>query len=148
MRGCRYWDLWSSSDGGGRADDADRGCVLGRTRRRGRRISACVWIAEATVDGVAYTARSRHGAPNALARRLVAAGLADRPMVIRYQGLAGTMLRRSFHAAANWTYSEGDQSLRRVRYKERPEGLFSVRGPGQNALHRRRPMAWTSRLPT
>ena len=86
--------------------------------------SACVWIAEATVDGRVYTARSRHGATNELARQLAAAGLADRPMVIRCRGLAGTLSYRSFHAAAKWTYKEGDRPLRRVRYKERPEGVF------------------------
>jgi hypothetical protein len=37
-----------------------------------------------TVEGRTYTARSRHGAANELARQLVAAGLADRPMVIRH----------------------------------------------------------------
>jgi hypothetical protein len=65
--------------------------------------SACVWVAEATVDGRTYTARSRHGAPNEAARRLVAAGIGDRPMAIRYRGLAGTMTWRSLHAAATWT---------------------------------------------
>src|SRR5690349_10908697 len=84
--------------------------------------SACVWIAEATVDGRAYVAYSRHGAPNALARQLVAAGLADRPMVIRYHALEGTMACRSFHAAAMWTFSEGERTLHRVRYREPPEG--------------------------
>jgi hypothetical protein len=49
-------------------------------------------------------------------------------IVVPYQGLAGTVTWRSFHAAANWTCSEGDRPLRRVRYKERPEGLFSVSG--------------------
>jgi hypothetical protein len=39
--------------------------------------SACLWIAEATVDGRVYVARSRHGAPNGLGRQLVDAGLAD-----------------------------------------------------------------------
>jgi hypothetical protein len=96
--------------------------------------SGCVWVAEATIEGRAYVARSRHGAPNALPRQLVAAGLADRPMVIRYQGFAGAMTWRSFHAAANWTYSEGDQPVRRVRYKERPEGLSSVRRTGQKCV--------------
>lgn len=96
--------------------------------------SACVWIAEATVDDRTYVGRSRHGAANALARQLVAAELADRPLVVRYQGLAGTMTWRSFHAAVNWTYSEGDQPLRRVRYRERPEGLFSVSGAEQKCV--------------
>jgi hypothetical protein len=48
-------------------------------------------MAEATVEGRTYTARSRHGPANELARQLVAAGLVDRPMVIRYHGLAGTL---------------------------------------------------------
>jgi hypothetical protein len=96
--------------------------------------SACVWIAEATVDGRTYVAHSRHGAANALARKLAAAELTDRPMVVRYQGLAGTVTWRSFYAAANWTYSEADQPLRRVRYKERPEGLFSVSGTKQKCV--------------
>jgi hypothetical protein len=51
--------------------------------------SAWVWIAEATVEGRTYTALSRHGPANELARQLVAAGLPDRPMVICYLGLAG-----------------------------------------------------------
>jgi hypothetical protein len=51
--------------------------------------SACVWIAEATVEGRIHIARSRHGPANELARQLVAAGLLDRPMVIRCRGLAG-----------------------------------------------------------
>jgi len=55
-------------------------------------------------------------------------------MVIHYRGLAGTMTWRSFHAAATWTYSEGDQPLRRVRYKERPEGLFLGSGSGQKCV--------------
>ena len=96
--------------------------------------SACAWIAEAIVDGRTYTARSRHGAANELTRQLVAAGIIDRPMVIHYRGLAGTMTWRSFHAAATWTYSEGDQPLRRVRYKERPEGLFLGSGSGQKCV--------------
>jgi hypothetical protein len=88
------------------------------------------------VDGRTYTARSRHGAANELARQLVAAGFVDRPMVIHYHGVAGTMTWRSFHAAETWTYSEGDQPLRRVRYKEQAEGLFVRRGDGENAFHR------------
>jgi hypothetical protein len=98
--------------------------------------SACAWVAEAVVDGQTYTARSRHGAPNELARQLVAAGIADRPMVIGYRGRAGTMTWRSFHAAATWTYSEGDQPLRRVRYREQPEGVFLRSGESENAFHR------------
>ena len=96
--------------------------------------SACVWIAEATVEGRTYTARSRHGPANQLARQLVAAGSPDRPMVIRYRGLAGTMTYRSFHAAATWTFSEGERRLRRVRYREPPEGVFLGSGTGQKCV--------------
>src|ERR1700731_57200 len=53
--------------------------------------SASLWIAEATVEGRTYTARSRHGPANQLARQLVAAGFPDRPMVLHYHELAGTM---------------------------------------------------------
>jgi hypothetical protein len=62
-----------------------------------------------TVESRNYTARSRHGPANQLARQLVAAGFPDRPMVIRYRGLAGTMTYRSFHAAATWNFSEGER---------------------------------------
>jgi hypothetical protein len=96
--------------------------------------SACTWVAETMVEGQIYTARTRHGAPNELARQLVAVGLADRPMVIHYRGRVGTMTYRSFHAAATWTYSEGDQPLRRVRYREQPEGVFLGSGTGQKCV--------------
>ncbi|HJZ15004.1 MAG TPA: hypothetical protein VJ251_06090 [Stellaceae bacterium] len=46
--------------------------------------SACVWTAEATVESRIYTARSRHGPANQLARQLVAAGFPDRRRV-RYK---------------------------------------------------------------
>jgi hypothetical protein len=85
---------------------------------------------------VRRTPRSRHCAPNELARQLVDAGIIDRPMVIRYRGLAGTTTWGSFQAAATWTYSEGDQPLCRVRYKEQPEGLFLRSGDAENAFHR------------
>jgi hypothetical protein len=96
--------------------------------------SACVWIAEATVEGRTYTARSRHGPANELARQLVAARLVDRPMIIRYHGLAGTLTYHSFHAAATWTFSEGERTLRRVRYREPPEGVFRGSGTGQKCV--------------
>ena len=71
-------------------------------------------------EGRTYTARSRHGAANALARQLVAAGLADRSMVIRYHGLAGTMIYHSFHTAAismsmAWANSYASRSTADVR---------------------------------
>ena len=96
--------------------------------------SGCVWIAVATVEGGIYTARSRHGVANELARQLVAAGLPDRPIVIRCDGLAGTMTYRSFHAAAMWTFSEGERPLRRVRYRALPDGVFPGSATGQKCV--------------
>ena len=96
--------------------------------------SACVWIAEATVEGRTYTARSRHGPSNELARQLVAARLVDRPLIIRYYGLAGTLTYHSFHSAATWTFSEGERTLRRVRYREPPEGVFLGSGTRQKCV--------------
>ena len=49
-------------------------------------------------------------------------------------GLAGTMTYRSFHAAARWTFSEGERTLRRVRYREPPEGVFLRSGTGQKCV--------------
>jgi hypothetical protein len=69
-----------------------------------------------------------------LARQLVSAGLADRPMVIRHHGLAGTTTYRSFRTAAMWTFGEGERTLRRVRYRQPPEGVFLGSGTGQKCV--------------
>ena len=53
--------------------------------------SGCVWLAECEVGGRRFEARSRHGAANALARELVAAGVADRPLEVHFEGLAGCL---------------------------------------------------------
>jgi hypothetical protein len=60
-----------------------------------------------------------------------------RPMVIRYSGLAGTLTYRSFYAAATWTNSEGERTLRRVRYREPPEGVFLGGGTGRECVQLR-----------
>jgi hypothetical protein len=39
-----------------------------------------IFEAECEIDGRRYSARSRHGAPNELARVLVSAGLPDQPV--------------------------------------------------------------------
>src|SRR5258708_6984114 len=57
----------------------------------------CFWTAECVVDGLTFTAQSRNGASCALARVLVVAGIADRPMIVR--GPAGSFTWASFHAA-------------------------------------------------
>jgi hypothetical protein len=73
-------------------------------------------------------------ATKALARQLVAAGIEDRPMAIRCRGLDGTLSYRSFHTATKQTYEEGDRPLRRVQYRERPEGLFLNSSAGQKCV--------------
>ena len=69
--------------------------------------------------------RLAHRGPNACA---------DRPMVIRHHGLAGTTTYRSFHAAAMWTFCEGERTLRRVRYRKPLEGVFLGSGTGQKCV--------------
>ena len=74
------------------------------------------------IDGIPYSARSRSGASNELARVLVAAGIPDQPIEARDRrsGLKA-LTYRSFHAAAKWTYREGAATLlQRVRYQEFP----------------------------
>jgi hypothetical protein len=51
-----------------------------------------------------------------LARQLVAAGLADRPMAIRYRGLAETMTRRSSRTSRHRDFADPAQDrLRQLR---------------------------------
>ena len=47
------------------------------------------------IDGQSFSARSKHSAPNELARQLVAAGIPDASMEIAYAGLRGTMSYRA-----------------------------------------------------
>ena len=51
--------------------------------------SGCYWLAECTIDGRPYAARSRRGGPHELARLLVSAGTQDQPVIVRSLGLAG-----------------------------------------------------------
>jgi hypothetical protein len=78
------------------------------------------WEATATLTGRSYSARSRHGAPNALARELVATSIPDSPVTVRYAGTAGCMTWRSLHRMAGCTYSEGNAPLHRTRWVEHP----------------------------
>jgi hypothetical protein len=66
----------------------------------------CPWVAECEVAGIIHTVRSRSGAPYALARILVEAGIADQPMVVIAQGIAGETRYRSFHQIAGYTIQE------------------------------------------
>jgi hypothetical protein len=71
-----------------------------------------------------HSATSRHGAPAALARQLVEAGIPDGPVTITYDGLAGCLRYRSLHALAGFTYSEGNSPLRRVPFVAREAGMW------------------------
>ena len=84
-----------------------------------------VFEAECEVDGRRYAARSRHGAPNELARVLVSAGVPDQPVEMRQVGINGCTTCRSLHQLARWTYVESATvPLRRGRWKPLPD--FSV----------------------
>jgi hypothetical protein len=88
----------------------------GLTRTPGK---SCVYVAEAPVSGVTYTGRARMGAPHELARILVAAGIADAPMQVHSQGLAGHMTYRSFHQMAGFTLKENASTpVHRVRWED------------------------------
>jgi hypothetical protein len=66
-----------------------------------------IFEAECEVDGQRYSARSRHGAPNKLARLLVSAGVADQPVEVRHAGIKGCLSWRSLHEMAHWTLPAG-----------------------------------------
>jgi hypothetical protein len=96
---------------------------------------SCRWVAEAIIDGITYTARSRHGAPNELARVLVAAGIPDAPMAVSHGRLRGETTYRSFHEIALWTYEEtATKPLHRVRWVDpaiRAARITAAFGPKQ-----------------
>jgi len=90
----------------------------------------CLYEGETVLDGQRYSARSRRGAPFALARVLVAAGIPDQPVQVTHQGLRGHLSYHSLHRMAELTIEESDRvSVRLGRYRERPD--FS-RGKSEN----------------
>jgi hypothetical protein len=94
-----------------------------------------IFEAECEVDGRHYSARSRHGAPNELARLLVSAGVADQPVEVHHVGIKGCLSWRSLHEMALWTFAEGPGvPLRRVRWKPLPD--FTAAGRGRIAQNR------------
>ena len=79
--------------------------------------NGCSWIAETIINGIVYSARSRHGAAHELARVLVMAGIPDAVMRVTTAGLRGEMVYRSFHAMAAYTFRENAQTpVRRARW--------------------------------
>ena len=94
-----------------------------------------IFEAECEVDGRRYSDRSRHGAPNELARLLVSAGVPDQPVEVRHAGIKGCLSWRSLHEMARWTYEESaGVPLRRVRWKPLPD--FTAAGRGRIAQNR------------
>src|SRR5579875_2442513 len=80
--------------------------------------NSCAWLATCAIGGRRFEARSRRGAPAALARLLVAAAIPDQPVEL--------------HALAAMTWEEGAATpLRRARYKPRQTSPLAV-GAGTN----------------
>jgi hypothetical protein len=81
--------------------------------------NACLYQAEVVIDGKRYSARSRRGAPFALARVLVAAGVLDQPVSL----ICGRLRERKKNLGDGIARS---QVLTSVRPLLRP---FICRGP-------------------
>jgi hypothetical protein len=97
--------------------------------------SGCVWLAQCEVEGRRFEARSRHGAANALARDLVAAGITDRPLEVRFDGVPGCLRWASVTAAAGRTYTEGNRPLQCIRWIAPQNAVQAIRaGPKQGVL--------------
>jgi hypothetical protein len=95
-----------------------------------RAATGSAWLATTEINGRMFDAVSRHGAPNALARVLLAAGVPDHDVEVFDADRDRISLRyRSMHEMAKWTYSESaGKPLRRVRFEVRPQDAFSVPG--------------------
>jgi hypothetical protein len=113
---------------------------------RSRTQTGSLWEASTEIDGKTYSATSRHGAPQALARVLLAVGVADMPVEvrsevcvfddgteIRTEQLRGCIRYRSLHTMAKTTSEEGDRPLHRARFKERPQNAAPVQ-PGEQEM--------------
>ena len=96
--------------------------------------SDCVWLAECEVGGRRFEARSRHGAPNALARELADAGIPDRPLEVRFEGLARCLRWGSIAAAAKRTYTEGNRPLQCIRWVAPQNAVQAIRAPPKQGV--------------
>jgi hypothetical protein len=95
------------------------------SRPRGSR--GVAWVAECEVDGKPYQARSRSGAPYALARLLVAGGVPDQPMTVDSEGLAGETRYRSIVAMAGRTVEESaNVPVRATKYRPMTYGATEI----------------------
>jgi hypothetical protein len=94
--------------------------------------NSCAWIAETEIAGQRFEAKSRRGAPQELARALVAAGVPDQPVRIEHAGLRGHMAYPSLHRMAGVTYVEGRSTiLHRARYREDERFAASEEGAAE-----------------
>jgi len=91
--------------------------------------SGCIWLAECEIGGQRFEAQSRHGAVNTLARELMAAGITDRPLEVRFDGLAGSLRWGSIAAAAKRTYTEGNRPLQCIRWVAPQDAVQAIRAP-------------------
>jgi hypothetical protein len=89
--------------------------------------SGCLWLAECEIGGQRFQARSRHGAANDLARQLVAAAVADQPLVVHFDGLRGYLRWGSLTAAAKRTYTEGNRPLQCIRWIASQDAVQAIR---------------------
>jgi hypothetical protein len=81
----------------------------------------CVYEAEAIIDDKRYSARSRRGGPFALARLLLAAGVADQPVLVTHAAMRGQMRYGSLHWMAEQTIEESARKpVHGTRYREFP----------------------------
>ena len=96
--------------------------------------SGCVWLAECEVEGRRFEARSRQGAANALARQLVAAGIADRPLEVHFEGVAGYLRWGSVASAARRTYTEGNRPLQCIRWIAPHYGVQAIRAGSKHGV--------------
>ena len=96
--------------------------------------SSCIWLAECEIGERRFEARSRHGAANALARELMAAGVADWPLEVRFEGLAGCLRWGSVAAAAKRTYTEGNRALQCIRWIAPQDAVQAIRAASKQGV--------------
>lgn len=93
------------------------------------------WIAESTIDGQVYAARSRNGASYELARQLVAAGVPDQPVRLAEYGASGWSTCRSLHAYATRTIAESaTRAIGVVKWHPHPNASECDTGPARSAV--------------
>jgi hypothetical protein len=98
--------------------------------------NGCIWLAECEVEGQRFETRCRHGAANALARELLAAGFADWPLEVHCDGVAGCMRWGSVAAAARRTYTEGNRALQCIRWIAPQDAAQAIRAPPKQGVER------------